>query len=197
MEKTKELIVLQNIQSLIQWDMETKMPPRGVEQRSHQLALLSRIGHKMSVSPEIGKLINKIKSSSDYEEMNQIQKRNFYLIQKNYEEQTHLPEKLVTETTRQQVLTVNSWKKAKLKQNFKLLKTDLEKLVELNKKIAEILMKVKKSKTPYNALIDNFEPKINTNIISEVFSQLQVGIKSLLKKIQSSVPVVSVCASCS
>lgn len=186
LSKTKELIILQNIQSLIQWDMETKMPPKGVEQRSQQLALLSRIEHKMSISPQIGTLINKIKASSEYEELDSFQKRNFYLIKKNYEEKTHLPEKLVTETSRQQVITVNSWKKAKNKKDFNILKPELEKLVELNKKIAEILMKVKKATTPYNALIDNFEPKINTKIIDEVFSRLQVGIKSLLKKIQDS-----------
>jgi carboxypeptidase Taq len=165
--------------------METMMPPKAVEQRSHQLALLSRIGHKMSTSPEIGRLIKRIKASPDYEILDQSQKRNVYLIEKNYEEQTSLPEKLVAETTKQQVLTVNSWKKAKSKKDFTLLRPDLEKLVELNKKIAEILMKVKKTKTPYNALIDNYEPKMDTQTINTVFSQLQNGIQSLLIKIQN------------
>jgi len=52
--KSKDLIILKNVQSLIHWDMETMMPPRAVDQRSRQLALLSRIEHKMSTSPEIG-----------------------------------------------------------------------------------------------------------------------------------------------
>ncbi|TRO48377.1 carboxypeptidase M32 [Candidatus Bathyarchaeota archaeon] len=184
--KSKDLIILKNVQSLIHWDMETMMPPRAVDQRSRQLALLSRIEHKMSTSPEIGKLIRNIKTSSVYDKLNPKQKRNVYLIEKNYEEQTHLPEKLIADTTKQQVLTVNSWKKAKLKKDFRLLKTDLEKLVELNKKIAEILMKVKKAKTPYNALIDNYEPKIDTQTINKIFYQLQKGINNLLNKIQNS-----------
>jgi carboxypeptidase Taq len=183
--KTKDIIILQSAQSIIHWDMETMMPPRAVEQRSHQLTLLSRIGHRMSISPEIGRLIKRIRASSDYDQLDQIQKRNVYLIEKNYEEQIQLPEKLVTETTKQQVLTVNSWKKAKSKKDFNLLKPDLEKLVELNKKIAEILMKVKKTNTPYNALIDNYEPKTDTQTINRVFLQLQNGLKTLLKKIQS------------
>ena len=165
--------------------METMMPPKAVDQRSHQLALLSRIKHKMSTSPELGRIIKSVRSSQDYEILDQNQKRNVYLIEKNYKEQTSLPEKLVAETTKQQVLTVNSWKKAKLKKDFALLRPDLEKLVELNKKIAEILMKVKKTKTPYNALIDNYEPKMDTQTINRVFSQLQKGIQSLLIKIQN------------
>jgi len=184
LNKTKDLIILQTVQSIIQWDMETMMPPKAVEQRSYQLALLSRMEHKISTSPEMGRLINEIKSNANYETLDQIKKRNFHLIKKNYEEQTQLPEKLVSETTRQQVLTVNSWKKAKASKDYSRLKPDLDKLINLNKKVAEILMKVKKTSTPYNALIDNYEPKTNTQTISKVFAQLQSGIKKLLIKIQ-------------
>ncbi len=53
--RTKDLIVLSSAQSVIHWDMETMMPPKAVEQRSQQLALLSRISHKMSTAPEVGK----------------------------------------------------------------------------------------------------------------------------------------------
>ncbi len=186
LNKTKDLIILQTVQSIIQWDMETMMPPKAVEQRSYQLALLSRMEHKMSTSREMGRLINEIKSNVKYETLDQIEKRNFYLIKKNYEEQTQLPEKLVSETTKQQVLTVNSWKKAKATNEYSRLKPDLDKLVNLNKKVAEILMKVKKTSTPYNALIDNYEPKTNTQTISKVFAELQTGIKKLLNKIQKS-----------
>ena len=59
------------------------------------------------------------------------------MIKKNYEEQIQLPEKLVSETTKQQVLTINSWKKAKATKDYSRLEPDLEKLVSLNKKVAK------------------------------------------------------------
>jgi len=186
LDRIKDLIILQNVQGILQWDMETMMPPRAVKQRSQQLALLSRIEHKMSTSLEIGRLIKRIKANSNYETLDLYQKRNLYLIEKNYEEQKSLPEKLIAEKTKQQVLTVNSWKKAKLRKDFSLLKPDLEKLVEIHKKIAEILAKVKRVKTPYNALIDIYEPKISTQTVNRIFSQLQKGLEALLKKIQNS-----------
>ncbi|HUU89170.1 MAG TPA: hypothetical protein VMX17_15660, partial [Candidatus Glassbacteria bacterium] len=184
LNKTKELIILQTIQSIIQWDMETMMPPNAVEQRSYQLALLSRMEHKMSISPDIGRLINEIITNPNYDNLGQIEKRNVHLIKKNYEEQIQLPEKLVSETTKQQVLTVNSWKKAKATKDYSRLEPNLEKLVSLNKKVAEILMKVKNTNTPYDALIDNYEPKTTAQTINVVFAELQNGIKSLLNKIQ-------------
>ncbi len=82
LNKTKELIILQTIESIIHWDMETMMPPNAVEQRSHQLALLSRMEHKMSISPDIGRLVNEIMTNPNYENLGQIEKRNVHLIKK-------------------------------------------------------------------------------------------------------------------
>ena len=185
LERNKELIVLQSAESIIQWDMETMMPPKAVEQRSQQLALLSRLSHRMSTAPETGRLLNAILTDPQYEALNEVEKRNIHLIKKNYDEQTALPEKLVSEIAKQQAVTVNIWKKAKKAQNFALLKPELEKLVALSKQAAQILMKVKKAATPYDALLDDYEPKMTADAIATTFSQLQRGLMKLLEKIQS------------
>jgi carboxypeptidase Taq len=184
--RTKDLMVLSSAQSVIHWDMETMMPPKAVEQRSQQLALLSRISHKMSTAPEIGKLLNVILTSPQHDSLSEVEKRNVHLIKKNYDEQTALPEKLVAETAKQQAITVNTWKKAKKAKSFPILKLELEKLVALNKQAAQILMQVKKTATPYDALLDSYEPKMTTDTIATTFNQLQKGLVTLLEKIQNS-----------
>jgi carboxypeptidase Taq len=184
--RAKDLIVLSSAGAIIQWDMETKMPPKAVEQRSQQLALLSRIGHKMSTAPEIGKLLNAVTTSSQYGSLNELEKRNIYLIKKNYDEQTALPENLVSEIAKQQAITVNTWKKAKKAKNFALLKPELEKLVALSKQAAEILMKVKQTSTPYDAFLDDYESKMTADAIGVTFNQLKQGLAALLEKIQNS-----------
>ncbi|MEM4703607.1 MAG: carboxypeptidase M32 [Candidatus Bathyarchaeia archaeon] len=186
MEKFKEITIVQTIESIVHWDMETMMPPKAINLRSNQLALLSRIAHKMSTDEEIGKLLNAIEKHPEYEELDAIQKRNVYLIRKNYDEQTKLPEELVAETAKQQAITVDVWKKAKAAKNFAMFKPELEKLLELRKKAAEILMKVKQTKTPYDALIDIFEPKMTAEEISPIFDQLKSGLVKLLEKCENS-----------
>ncbi len=79
MGKVRDIIVFQSAGSIIQWDMETMMPPKGIGLRSQQLALLSVIEHKMSTDPEIGTLIEKIMKPKAYEKLDAIQKRNIYL----------------------------------------------------------------------------------------------------------------------
>lgn len=186
LEKVKDSAVLGTTEGIIHWDMETMMPPGAVEQRSLQLSLLSRIHHQMSTNPRIGKLLAAIQASHGYSSLEQQEKRNIYLIDKNYREQTALPEKLVAEIAKQEAVTVNVWKKAKAQKNFSVFKADLKKSLDLSRQAAEILMKVKETKTPYEALIDNFEPKMTADRITETFNGLQVGLKRLLSKIQSS-----------
>ena len=185
LKKVRDTSLLGTVVGIIHWDMETKMPPGAVQQRSLQLSLLSRIQHQMSIDPEIGKLLSAIQASSEHEALGQVEKRNVYLINKSYREQTSLPEKLVAEIAKQEAITVNTWKRAKAKKNFNLFKPELQKLLDLSKEAAEILRKVKETKTPYEALIDNFEPKMNAQKIQVIFDQLQVGLKRLISKIQS------------
>ncbi|MCW4054943.1 MAG: carboxypeptidase M32 [Candidatus Bathyarchaeota archaeon] len=182
----KDLVILSSVQSLIQWDMETMMPPKAVEQRSQQLALLSLISHKMSTGSEIGRLLNAILTSPQYDSLSEVEKRNIHLIKKNYDEQTALPEKLVAEIAKQRAITINTWKKAKKAKKFAVLQPELEKLVALTNQAAQILMQVNKTATPYDALLDIYETKMTSDMITTTFNQLQIGLATLLDKIENS-----------
>lgn len=81
--KYKDLVILRSAESIVDWDMETKMPPKGIILRSQQLALLTQIEHKMSTDPEIGKLLEKVERKPQYEDLDQFQKRNVHLIRKS------------------------------------------------------------------------------------------------------------------
>lgn len=186
MEKVKDLLTLQSAAATIHWDMETMMPPKAIGLRSQQLALLSRIEHGMSIDPEIGRLLDKIRQRPEYDKLNDVQKRNVYLIKKNFDEQTKLPEKLIEEIAKQQAITVHVWKRAKAAKDFSEFRPELEKILHLKKKAAEILMKVKETATPYDALIDSFEPKTTAETIAKVFHQLREGLARIMEKCETS-----------
>lgn len=182
MAKAKEITILQTTGSIIHWDMETKMPPKGIKLRSQQLALLSRIEHRMTTNPEIEMLLSKTEKHPDYDTLSELQKRNVYLIRKQYDEQTKLPEELVVETAKQQAITIDVWKKAKAAKNFSMFNPELEKLLTLKKKAAEILMQVKATATPYDALIDIYESKMTAEKIARIFEELKKGLVSIITK---------------
>jgi carboxypeptidase Taq len=184
--RIKDLILLQSVDALVAWDMETMMPPKAGGLRSEQLALLSSIYHRMATDKQVGKLVNELTTKTKYDKLTHLEKRNVYLIKKSHEEQTKLPEKLVEEIARQQAIAVNTWKKAKAVKDFKLFEPQLEKLVSLKRKEADILMQAKQSATPYDALIDLFEPKMTANQVAPIFKTLQKELKNLLKRIEKS-----------
>ena len=186
LEMVKDPIILESVFNLVHWDMETMMPPRGIELRSQQLALIKQIEHKIRTNPKIGKLLDKLLKHPDHDDLNQIQKRNVFLIKKEYDEQVKLPEKLVKETARQEAITVDVWKKAKAAKDYSIYKPELRKLFELKKKAAEILMDVKKTATPYDALIDIFEPKMPAKKITKIFNGLKDGLITLIEKCENS-----------
>jgi len=186
MGKAKDLSILQSAASIISWDMETKMPPKAITLRSQQLALLERIGHKMVTDPEIGELLSQIRAHPDFESLDKVQRRNVHLAKKEYDERTKLPEELVVETARQRAITIDIWKKAKAARDYKAFKPDLEKLFKLRQRAAEILMEVKGTATPYDALLDIYEPGMTADIISRVFGELRTGLVEIIEKCRTS-----------
>jgi carboxypeptidase Taq len=186
LKRAKELTILQSTTAILQWDMETKMPPRGMDLRSQQLAYLELIGHKMITDPQTGKLLEEIEKAPEYYGLTKPQKRNVYLVRKAYDEATKLPEDLVFETAKQQTISVGVWKKAKAAKDYNMFKPELKKMIELRQRAADILMIVKDAKTPYDALIDGFEPNMTTDMITAIFDEMRAGLMGIMKKVKSS-----------
>jgi len=173
--RCKDAYILQSAIGVISWDMQTKMPPAGVSLRGQQASLLQVILHKMVTDPEWGSHIESIMSDTDYAKLSAVEKRNLFLAKKVYDENAKIPESLVAELARQRTITIDVWKKAKATKSYGMFKLELEKMIELRKKSAEILMKVKGTKTPYDALLDSYEPGLSTEDITRIFNDLRVA----------------------
>jgi len=183
LDMSKELMVVGSAGAILQWDMETKMPPRGVGLKSEQLAWVQKIAHQMLTSSESGKLIDVIQKHKDYGSLDNVQKRNVYLARKAYDEATKLPEDLVVEIAKQQTIGVNVWKRAKADKNWKLFEPELAKIKVLKEKEATLLMEIKGAKKPYDALIDSFEPKMTAVNITRIFDEMKRGLIHGMKKV--------------
>jgi carboxypeptidase Taq len=156
------------------------MPPRGLQLRSEQLGLLNKLLHRSITDPQVGRLLEKIENSSD--SLNEIQSRNIYLAQKQYNEYTKIPEELMGEYARQQAITVETWKKAKAAKDWKMFEPELEKMVDIATKRYEHLIEPKGVSNVYDAMIDDFEAKMPAAEISKIFAELRDGLVPLVKK---------------
>ncbi len=180
LQKSREIVILSSATAVLGWDFETYMPPKGMNLRSEQGALLQRILHQLKTDPENAEIIKAIQSG--HKHYDAVQERNIYLFKKEYEEATRLPESLVSDIAKQSTIAVTAWKKAKSKKDWSLFKPELMKTIELHKKRAELLMEVKGAKTLYDAMIDDFEPGMTQDVITKVFDELKAGLIPLTKK---------------
>ncbi len=184
MERSKDMFVLGTATSILHWDMETKMPPKGLGMRAEQLSALELLVHKKMTDPEIARLLDACES--DLGTFDMVQKRNIHLMRKGYNESAKLPDALVAETAKHQTICNGSWKRAKAAKDFKMFRDDLAKMIDLRKQAADILMEVKGTKTPYDALLDQFEPNMTAERIDEIFKELRDGLIKLIDKVQAS-----------
>ena len=174
----KEIVVLNSAQSILQWDMETKMPTKGIKRRSEELSLLSVLSHQKITNPIFQDLIQNIKHSMEYN-TNTIVKRNIDLFVKDYEKATKLPEEFVAEQSKQIPISVDAWKKAKAKRDFSIFKDHLAKNIELAKRKAKY---INPALPVYDVLLDDFEPNMPEKKIAPIFEKLKNELVPLVKK---------------
>ncbi len=164
---------------LLAWDQETYMPKGSVQRRAKQVATLSALIHKINVE----ELYPKVEQLIDKDLGDEIKNRNIRMLYRALSKQVKLPESFVVTFARTTTEAQCAWEKAKKENNFPLFAPYLEKIVELNREKAEIYGY---EDTPYDALLDLFEPDARSRQLDKLFAELKIEIKSLFEAIQQS-----------
>ncbi|MFP4551881.1 MAG: carboxypeptidase M32 [Spirochaetales bacterium] len=185
-ELDAEMQTIKGINALIEWDHHVYMPERGVQARSEQNAFVASLAHQKQTNPEIGDLLDKLGASDENplgnESLADTDRRLIRVIHRDFHQQTKIPAELVEETARVTSVAQSVWAEARSKSDFSLFKPHLEKIVDLNLRTAEALGY---DQTPYDALIDLYEPGITTAQVAKVFRELREALVPLVREIKA------------
>ncbi len=182
-EKYREITILGSCNALLGWDERTYLPRAGTEGRSKQVALLSGIAHEKFTSPRIGELLSIIEASSLIADSSSDAAVNVKEIRRDYDKAVKLPQDLVEDLARVTSLAQSVWVDAREKSDFSLFLPKLKEVIDLKFRQAEAYGY---EKEPYDALIDDYEPNITSEDISEVFGKLRDELVPLVKAIGES-----------
>lgn len=186
-ELTKDIVLLEHAIATLSWDQETYMPTAAIGEKGEQLALLQGILHEKITSSEIGKLLNDLgaednnpagKFESDIPTDSSYIKETF----RQYKIQTRLSKKLVTDLALETSLSQAAWIEARKKSDFSLFQPHLEKVLELTKQKAEA---IGYRDTPYDALLDEFEPWTTTKEVADIFGSIQPWLTEFIGEISN------------
>jgi carboxypeptidase Taq len=181
--RLKEVKTLSAVASLLSWDQETYMPPKGAEARAEQLALISGLAHKKFVSDEMGALLGELAGPAASGGLDPERAANVREAKRLFDRERKLSTELVEEIAKTQSLAHEAWILARKRSDFAHFAPWLEKNIALQKKVAEL---VGYEKEPYDALLDVYEPGARVGEIAPLFESLREKLVPLVARIAKS-----------
>ena len=157
------------------------MPPGGTSVRGYQLGTVSDIAHDLFVSEDTLRLIEAAKNELEAEgaDRDSYRYRSVIHAGQAYDISRRIPAEVVSELAHLRTKSEEVWAQARLKNDFASYAPYLEKIVALNRRIAEA---IGYSDHPYDALLMRFEPGMTSAMLQQLFGELKVGIGPIMEK---------------
>ena len=178
-----ELALLNSIDAVVDWDQEVNMPPKGAPWRAEQSSYLSGTIHRKFTDPRVGELLATAEAGDFSTDPLSDEAVNLREWRHSYDRQSKVPTELVEELTRTAVIAQGHWAEARKKAEFSLFAPDLKKLIDLVRQQADY---IGYEETPYDALLDAFEPGEKTANVQRIFAALRDDLVPLVQAIAES-----------
>lgn len=176
--RVREIGQLGSIESLLDWDSETFMPPNGLAVRAEQLALLASLGHQRRADPRLGELLAKLEGTTS----DPVQLTNIREVRRTHERAVKIPDDLVRRISKASTLAKVAWTKARAESNFPAFASHLRELLDLKRQVADCLGH---GGDRYDALLDEYEPGITSAQVSALFAALREPLANFVKQLQA------------
>ncbi len=174
-ELDREARRFEHIGALLGWDRETGMPPRAIEERAHQEALISALHHEKITAPRVGELLERADAEEGTPDA------AFLTVKRReYEKNTRVPTEFVKEMTELTSRAQAVWATARTENDFPAFEPFLDRIVEMNRRLSDYLGF---QDHPYDALLDQYEPYATTAEIDRAFCDLEAGLVPLVAAI--------------
>jgi len=181
-ELTGQIKQYEEILGLVYWDMRTGAPRKGIELRSEAVGALSAETFKLSTSEEMVGLLEELNRPERLAGLGEIDRRLVEETALNVERNRKIPPDMYREYVVLTSQSESAWEEAKEKNDFEGFVPYLEKIVAFNRKFVE-LWGVKK--TPYDTLLDMYEPGLTTEELDRLFGELRARLVPLAERIAS------------
>lgn len=163
--------------AVLSWDTETHMPEKGARARGIASGQLAMMSQKATV--ELDRLVAKAEKARDLDD---VEKGVVRVLRRSLDYYTKVPPELVDELQRVTTEATVVWRSARKRSDFAMFKPHLERIVELQKKVAD---KLGYEKHPYNALLNLYEEGFTVRDADGVYSKLIPQSRRLLEKVSA------------
>lgn len=170
------LSALERVAGLLNWDQETQMPSRGAAQRGAEAGAVAAALHELASSPRLAELCDAAEGAADPETAT-----NVHEARRIYGRATRIPAALAAEIASVTSQAQGVWAQARAAKDFAAFAPTFAHVVKLKREEAACL--AQPGQSPYDALIDDFEPGMTAEALAAMFAALRPGLVSLRARI--------------
>jgi carboxypeptidase Taq len=185
----KEIGLLSGIGSLLSWDQETYMPSGAIDVRSEQSALMAELVHARWTGDAFRRVLSEwvdLDSGAFLGDVSDEEKRFLSEVYRDWKKAVLLPSSFVSAFSSLTSKAQHVWQEARAASRFSLFQPYLAQVVAMSRERADYLKSTVVGGgdvTPYDVLLNEYEPGVRSSYLTPLFQELCVGIKDILKKV--------------
>jgi carboxypeptidase Taq len=167
----------QHLSAIAGWDMFAMMPP-GSTARGEALAELGVLQHQILTDKKVGEWLQNALS----EDLNDVEQANLREMTRQYQQAALLPESLVEAKALAGSKCEHAWRTQRPANDWTGFSANLKEVVKLSREEAKIRARAKGC-SPYDALLDIFEPDMTSARLDVLFADLKSWLPDLLQRV--------------
>lgn len=181
-ERLRDIAHIASAISVLHWDQDVHMPPKGADYRAKTISHLSGLVHQKFVALDSDGLLTNLKKQFKQGKYSDEEMALVREVWRDYSRQKKLPEAHVRELAELSSKAPVVWAKAREKSDFKLFQPLLEKMFVLQRRSAEYLGF---TDSPYDALLDMYEPGMTVKKTTLILGDLKKFLIPFIAKIKT------------
>lgn len=167
-----------HLQNIAHWDQQANMPERGNEARSAALAELAGLLHRLRTDAALGNGLD----AAGQEALDDGQKANLREIRRQWDAATSLPEALVERRSLATSRCEHAWRSQRPANDWAGFLPNLKEVLAIYREVAQRLAE-RSGLTPYDALMDQYEPGMTTVKVRQVFGDVRAWLPDLIRRV--------------
>lgn len=176
----KKKSALSGASAVLHWDNAVMMPDGGADARAEQLATLGVIMHEMTTDPEVSTLLDQ--AEKDVSSLDDWEAANLREMRHSWRHANAVDADLVEAFSHATSKSEMAWRRAREDDDFAQLVPSLKEVINLSQQMATVKAETF-NVSPYDALLDQFEPGCNSKTIDILFDDLGSFLPTFLEEV--------------
>lgn len=180
MKQAKEISLLTSNFNLLDWDQQTGMPEKSAAFRGELSGYIQEMLFEKSTGAAMKEILQQVASSR--ETLNDVEDGTYRYLKREFDRNELIPPAEFAVYQRDISLAYGKWKAARTANDYQVFAPSLEKLVAHTRRFIP-LWKKNKDQTPYDVLLDQYEPGMTVAKLDPIFEEIKGGLQEIRQTI--------------